>query len=238
MEEVSINNSSHVGLGARWGGQVWWICSYWLPLGFMVERHIVEQLVARGMEPVSVAVLTWQLIYCVNALFQSLVCMQGGSILTVVGRGEMRLSLVVLFTAALPECLWLTRLLVSPIREDCWTDTQLCLCYVTLSVMGCSCGVGGYNEAESHFAIYNCTWELLWQSPLLVCPILMRLYWHQVMALHSFCWWIACLVDQSTLLYLRKVLVWRILARDTELYQHVLELGLPHSSLEMHPKIK
>ena len=83
------------------------------------------------------------------------------------GRGEfvgiahaeekMRQSLVLQSTTALPECLGLARLLVSPIREDCGTDTQPRLCHVTLSVMGCSCGVGGYNETASRLAIYNCT---------------------------------------------------------------------------------
>jgi hypothetical protein len=42
---------------------------------------------------------------------------------------------------------------------------------------------------------------------------------------------------KSTLLYLQKVLVWRIHARDTELYQHVLEsVGLTSCSLEMHSR--
>jgi hypothetical protein len=124
------------------------------------------------------------------SLLQSLDCLKGGSILSVMGgvhfgicscRGQMRQSQVVQSTTALPECLWLASLLVSPILGDFCVDTPLLLCHVTLSVMDFSRGVEGINETESHCA-NNCTLRASGRVLFLGCGLSnpqRGLCWHQ-----------------------------------------------------------
>jgi hypothetical protein len=56
--------------------------------------------------------------------------------------GSRETELVVHSTAALPKCLRLAGLLISPILGDYGEDIQRRMCHITLSAMDCSRGVG------------------------------------------------------------------------------------------------
>jgi hypothetical protein len=115
----------------------------------------------------------------------------------------MRQSWIVQSTTALPGCLWLASLLVSPIREDYCAATPL-LRALCQSLYLSRIAHVELEELTRKSLIVQTTalWERLWQSLLLGCPILnegcadTKLLLLRVMALHGLCWCIAQLVDR------------------------------------------
>ena len=136
------------------------------------------------IDSLSVAMLTRFLSYGVIARLQSLDCLGGGSILTVVGvslegsggrgafactahaeEGRDRVGSCNLQLHCQSVCDWPGYWSVQSVRTAVLAPNCVCV-RSPLSAMDCSCGVGGNNETESsHCAIYNCTLRALGTVP-------------------------------------------------------------------------